>query len=274
MDSSKLWRQYNTFRLRKAKQHEPSVYKALQAQLRFFAETRNVDAIPMQPVADMVRKIYLDAGRLWAHQSYLNVLKEAKLKKPLPAQKKMPIGFNEEFINSILSYFRTQLLSEAVIPITETTKDWIRKQLTIGIEQGLGIDAIVAEMLHAPITRVRAELISRTEVMKAANLGEQIGVEKTGLQTQKEWIAIRDDRTRHDHNMVDGNVVDDGEAFTVGIYKMQRPGSDVLTKAGDKVTGSAAAAEVCNCRCCIGRKVLRGKNGLPLRREPALSILR
>jgi hypothetical protein len=273
MNANDLWKSYNRFRLRKAKQHEPSVYKALQAQLKFFADNRNVDAIPMQPIADVVRKIYLDAGRLWAHQSYLNVLRDAGLKKP-PEQKKMPIGFNEEFINAILSYFRTQLLSEAVIPITETTKDWIRKQLTLGIEQGLGIDAIVAEMLQAPITRVRAELISRTEVMKAANIGEQLGVEKTGLQTQKEWIAIRDDRTRHDHNLVDGNVVDDGEAFSVGIYKMQRPGSDVLTKAGDKVTGSAAAAEVCNCRCCIGRKVLRGKNGLPLRRETALSILR
>ena len=262
-------RQYNNFRKRKAAKHTPAVYKALQAQIKHFAQTGKVDEIPMQPVYDAVKNMYTDAGKLWALQTYYNTLKEAGLKHGQQV-KRAPIGFNEEFINSILAYFNTQLLTEATIPITETTQEWIRRELTRGINEGLGIDEIVRGIIQSPITRRRAELISRTEVMRASNLGEQIGVDKTGLDTKKVWIAIRDKRTRHDHALVDNSIVADGEPFNVGGWSMQRPG-DPIDEQGNKVP----ASEICNCRCTIGRKVNRDPvTGLPMRRAAVLPIRR
>jgi hypothetical protein len=276
---TELWHKYNTFRLRKAKAYKGAIKNALQQQLQFYADNRNVDLIPMAPVANVIKAIYLDAGRLYAHQSYLSVLRGLSKKDLsylskndtnsvkdfslfIETKTRMPIGFNEDFINSILQYFQLKLLNDAVLPITETTKDYIRNALDDGITQGLSLDEIVQNMLQDDVTNTRAERIARTEIMKAANYGEQLGADKTGLQTNKIWIAVRDKRTRFDHAETDNQVVADGKPFSVGLehYQMQRPG-DSVTADGRRVPGK----EIINCRCVIGRKVLRGANGLPLR---------
>jgi|ERR1044072_1182510 hypothetical protein len=261
-----LWHKYNAFRKRKATQFVPVVYKALKAQLQFFKENRNLDLLPMQPVADAVKSIYLDAGRLWAHESYLNVMRQAGLRKSffvtMQYKARMPIGFNEDFINSILQYFELRLLNDAVLPITQTTRDWILQSLNKGIEEGLGIDEIVQQIMRSDITRVRANTIARTEIGKAANYGADLGAEKTGLLFNDVWISVRDHRTRRDHRDADNQVVPHGEPFVVGAerYLMLRPG-DSKSQDGRKVP----AKEVVNCRCVKGHRPIRGANGLPLR---------
>lgn len=266
MNATQLWNQYNTFRNRKVKQYVPAVYKALQTQLQYFADTGNYEMIPMEPVATVIKDIYMDAGRNWAHQTYLNVLRDVGLKSPhlnYQTKRRAPIGYNEDFINSILEYFQLQLLNDAVLPISSTTKDWIRKSLSDGIAEGQSIDEIVNEILASGITLNRANVITRTEIGKAANYGEQLGTDKTGLATNKVWISVRDNRTRRDHVTVDNQVQPDGKPFIVGFeqYEMQRPG---VSKSDDG--RKIPAKEVVNCRCVVGRKVLRGKDGLPLRK--------
>jgi len=59
-------------------------------------------------------------------------------------------------------------------------------------------------------------------------------------------------------------VQPDGKPFIVGNeqYQMQRPGASIGTD-GRKIPGK----EVINCRCVVGRIVLRDKKtGLPLRK--------
>lgn len=260
---TQFWHKYNSFRLAKVRQYTPVIYKALKAQLQHFADNRNIDLVPMEPIATAIKSLYVDSGRLWAHQSYLNVMSQAKQKSftKLQTKARMPIGFNEDFVNSILQYFQLRLLNEAVIPITETTKDWIRQQLSNGILQGLSIDEIVDNMLQSAITKTRAERIARTEIMKAANLAADIGAEKTGLLLEDIWISVRDNRTRRDHRNADGQTVQHGQPFVIGDerYLMMRPG-DGKSQDGRKVK----ASEICNCRCVKGHKVLRGEDGLPL----------
>lgn len=257
---TELWYQYNTFRLRKAAAYRPAIYKAIQQQIQFFADTRNIDNIPLQPVADVIKNLYVNVGRLWAMKSYKNVQSQATSKSF--QTKAVAFGFNEDFINAILQYFEIKLLNDAVLPITRTTKEWILKVLSKGIQQGLGIDAIVVDMLKSDITKVRAELIARTEVMKASNYGADLGAEKTGLLLDDVWISIRDHRTRKDHITADGQVVRHGQPFIIGIekYQMLRPG-DSESVDGRKVP----AKEICNCRCVKGHRPVRGANGLPLR---------
>jgi uncharacterized protein with gpF-like domain len=261
------WHKYNTFRNKKVKQYAPKVYAALKAQLQHYADNRNIDTLPLQPINDVIKSMYVEVGRIWAMKSYRNVMNEAKLKiatETIETKASGTIGLNEQFINDILNYFRLKLLNDVVFPVSETTKDFIRKALSDGIAQGLSLDDIVSQILSSDITRKRASLIARTEIMRAAAVGEQIGVDKTGLDTQKVWLSVRDGRTRHDHMNVDNQVVPDGEAFTVGSYKMLRPGDGSTSNA---VGQRAPASEICNCRCTVARKVNRDpKTGLPLRK--------
>jgi len=263
MDATKLWRQYNAFRKRKAAEFVPAIYKALQAQIKYYAATNDINNLPQQSIQDALRELYNTTGRQWATFTFYGVLKDAKVKYQAPLitiKRRGAIGLNEEFVNAIIEFFRTDLFN-TVTNITETTRNFIREQVELGIQNQLSLDEIIANMIGSEITKTRAALIARTETTKAANVGEQVGTDKTNLQTRKEWISVQDHRTRHDHITVDGSIVPDGSPFNVGGYLMLRPGASKTTD-GQKVP----AKEVCNCRCCIGRVVLRGKDGLPLRK--------
>lgn len=268
MNADKQWRQYNIYHKRKTQQHTPGVYKALQAQLNYFQQTRQIDSIPITPVAEQLKTIYIDTGPLWAFQTYLNIMRDAGLKKP-PGKDfnpveitkiRMPIGFHRTFIESITNFFKVDFLNTAT-DITNTTKEFIRQSLTAGYNAGEDLNFIINGIMNDGFTKTRAALIARTEVAKASNYGEQAGTDKTGLQTQKEWLSVRDNRTRRDHLATDGQIVQDGKPFDVGLehYHMQRPGASVTTEGL-----SVPAKEICNCRCTVGRHVDRDENGVPI----------
>src|SRR6478752_10102472 len=114
MDSSKLWRTYNVFRKRKAAQFAPSIYKALQAQIKHYAATQDLNNIPQQPMQQALRELYAVTGRQWATFTFYNVLKDAGVKYQAPAvriKRRGAIGLNEEFVNAILEFFQTDLFN-------------------------------------------------------------------------------------------------------------------------------------------------------------------
>jgi hypothetical protein len=266
MNSDKLWRTYNAFHKRYAAKYAPAIYRALQAQIKYYAETRDLVNLPTQPMTNTLRSLYKDVGRIWAANTYYNILKDAGIRKPLKPlltfKRRGAVGLNEEFIQAIIDFFGVDLFN-TVTNITETTRNFIREQVETGIQQQLSLDEIINRMLYDNITKTRAALIARTETMKGANAAEQIGSDKTGLATNKIWISVRDDRTRHDHITADNQKQPDGKPFIIGAegFQMQRPGS-AKSDDGRRIP----AKEVCNCRCVVGRQVLRGKDGLPLRK--------
>jgi uncharacterized protein with gpF-like domain len=56
--------------------------------------------------------------------------------------------------------------------------------------------------------------------------------------TQKEWVAVNDARTRDDHSAANGQVVDQDADFIVGGAPLKYPGDP-----------SGPAQQVVNCRC-------------------------
>lgn len=207
---------------------------------------------------DALKELYTNTGRLWAWQSFMNVSNEARI-----GRKAAPLGINQEFINAILSYFNARLL-EKVDGINQTTREWIEQQITKGIEDGLSLDQVIRNILiNTDMPRYRAERISRTENMLAASYAEEIGVAKTGLETVKVWLSVDDKRTRHDHRLVDNQERPADEPFNVGGYAMMRPGDSQTQNVMGLV---APASEIVQCRCVLGRRVLRDENGLPMRR--------
>lgn len=265
MDANKLWNQYNTFRKRKVKQFAPSIYKALQAQIKYYIETQDLVNLPQQPMQEALSELYKEVGRIWGANTFYSILKDAGIRFKQPEvniKRNASFGINQDFIDEIIRFFQTDLFNSVTL-ITETTRNQIRQIVEDGLQQQLSLDEIINNLLTSGITKNRAAVISRTEVGKAANAAAVIGAKKTGLKTKKVWIAVNDFRTRKDHVHVDNQTQPDDKPFVVGNegYLMMYPMATTTT-TGQRVPGK----EIIQCRCTLGHIVMRDKNGLPLRR--------
>ena len=84
---------------------------------------------------------------------------------------------------------------------------------------------------------------ARTMTTAAENAGRRAGherAEKMGIHLEDVWIATLDDRTRHEHRLLDQQSVKVGKPFRVGDYKIRYPGDP-----------EAPGFLVYNCRCTI-----------------------
>lgn len=82
---------------------------------------------------------------------------------------------------------------------------------------------------------------ARTAITGAESAGRQAGYERAqdmGIEMQKVWVATLDDRTRHEHRILDGQTVPVDEPFVVDDMKIMYPGDP-----------AADASLIWNCRC-------------------------
>lgn len=126
---------------------------------------------------------------------------------------------------------------------------WGKKQITnvvtSGILQGKSIKGL-ADDLQARIptmNRDSAIRTARTAVTGAQNAGRMdsyAAAKNMGIELQKEWLATLDNRTRHEHAMLDGQRVDNDKPFEVDGYKLMFPGDP-----------SGEPHLIYNCRCTM-----------------------
>lgn len=83
---------------------------------------------------------------------------------------------------------------------------------------------------------------ARSTMNSAQNAGRQRLYEdgiKLGVKMQKQWLATHDSRTRHNHRILDGQIVDVDKPFKIGgVIEMMYPGDP-----------NGPASEYYNCRC-------------------------
>lgn len=138
--------------------------------------------------------------------------------------------------------------------IDEYTQNGIRIVAERAIIQGWGIREFQNALFEDyRISERRAELIGRTEIIRASNAGSLMGAQETGFPMQKFWLATRDNRTRglnpkdvFDHYSMDedkGIPLD--QAFNVSGEQLQHPGD----RAG-------SPGNTINCRCTMTYQVL------------------
>ena len=128
-------------------------------------------------------------------------------------------------------------------------KKQITASVTSGILQGKSIKGISDDLQTRIPTMNRDSAIrsARTAVTGAQNAGRQDSYEaavKMGIEMEKQWLATLDNRTRHEHAMLDGQTVDYDEPFEISGYKLMYPGDP-----------SGAPEMVYNCRCTMIAKV-------------------
>jgi uncharacterized protein with gpF-like domain len=230
------------------------MFEAIQAQIEAFIAQGLGGELPKAPVNKVLRKLYEAAG--YANAMYVRRSIKRNLRK------------GEEDISSkvqwmINEYYRTNLLSQAVTPITETTKRQINLVMEESAKEGWGYKKTVSKLRATDITKQRAELIVRTETMKAANAGAMLSAASFGIPMNKVWISSQDNRTRriprnqYDHLHMNGIKIGFTDAFIVPSTKT----IDAMQYPGDPV---GSAGNVCNCRCTVAFEPAQSKPVSPL----------
>lgn len=243
------------------------VYNALQSEVLSFianykAYGKTYAEYHLKPNGRMeivLRSLYLTITPAEATRTYGAIRKQYGV--PV---KRASFGYSATWNEDVKRYLDKFLLEKAVLPISETTKDWILRVLKRGIEEGKGVEEIVRELRDSDITRNRAMKIVRTESVRAANFGYMIGAYDSDYEMVKEWVAVEDGRTRRTHSHASGV---DGEK-----RDLMKPFSNGLQYPGDP---TAPAKETINCRCVVTFRVKRDAQGNPIvKRKPVVQFRR
>lgn len=234
------------------------VYRALKktvsgfiSHLRIYgiesARHRVLNHVFNEHIGPAIRRLYLAAGLMRA--------KEVRAEMRLIKEKRASFGTNEELTHAIIDYLQRFLLEKSVNPISQTTKDWILRMISNGVQEGLGADEIAREIEGSDFLRYQALRIVRTETVRATNVGAMKAAEASPFEVQKEWISAHDNRVRHSHRLVDGQVVEFNNRFSNG-----------LMQPGDPM---GEAAETINCRCAVAF-IPKRENGRLVRKLPGI----
>ena len=125
-------------------------------------------------------------------------------------------------------------------------KAWSKKKISLAVTQSI----LHGESMRGLAKRLRdvakmeqgADIRNaRTAMTCAENMGRQSGYEyakKKGLKIRKQWLATLDNRTRHEHRILDGQIVDVDDYFKVEGYEIKEPADP-----------EAEGFLVYNCRC-------------------------
>ncbi len=242
------YQQFSKFQQNREKAFAPGIFRALRAQYQQFLtnykQTHNTTsalmAISSQPIVAVLKPLYIDAGVHYGSLVYSQLPKAPKRLK-----RRAPLGFNQEMIDLINSYFEEDILNTSE-GITDTTRDLIRVVMQIATEEGRDLDWIEEQLTTESydLTRNRSRLIARTETVTATNRAAWFAAAKTGLLMRKEWLSAADNRVRVDHAQVNGANVGFEDYFTVGSDRLLLPGAKKQENGLE-----SSAKEVCNCRC-------------------------
>jgi uncharacterized protein with gpF-like domain len=223
------------------------VYKALRVQISSFirdahygldfAQRRlSVQAFNTQ-IGPVIMQMYITAA----------LMSSKRTRATVREQKALTMGKNEILTAEVTRYFNQHLFDKVVLPISETTKDIILKKIIKGQEEGWSVSRIVTEIGKTDITRTRARTIVRTETIRAVGLGSLLSAWNEPFQMTKEWVAVKDNRTRHTHYNIDGQKRD-----------LEKPFSNGLMFPGDP---NGSAEETINCRCALAFEAKRDTRG-------------
>lgn len=125
---------------------------------------------------------------------------------------------------------------------------WDRRRitsvLTQAIVQGESIPKITKRLEQVTVgdhkAAIRNARTMMTGVQNAGRIDAYDRAKNMGIPVKKQWLATLDARTRHWHRQLDGEIVDNDEAFENDFGKIMFPGDP-----------EAHSANVFNCRCTL-----------------------
>ena len=173
-------------------------------------------------------------------------------------------GFNEQWVNFIINYFKQHLVQYITFGSVQTMRDYFLPIISKAINEGTPFEELAREIEEKGFEKWQAARIVRTEVNSAASLGTVAAGSTYEYETNKEWISAMDSRVRGrnpedhaNHWDLDGVVVDYNQPFVDprnGVRLMQPGDPKAQGMRRDK------AATVINCRCTVALVAKRDGN--------------
>jgi hypothetical protein len=282
------WRQYARQLYKIEQTYYSKILKALRTYINQFKEDLQRDGLSaahsnmsmqsfntaLQPI---VNDIYKRVG-LWGAKTAYGELKELATE----GAKAGGFGRNEQWIAEVLKFLSSHAL-RMLQRITDTQRQDLLNILQQGMDDNLTIDQIISKITDAGIVEIRARTIARTEIVRAANVGHQVGARSFPYEVNKKWQGAGDHRERHSHRLLNDHVVGEDDLYKVPIYKGDKPTGeyDEMNAPGDP---TASAANTINCRCRVtyipkrdakGKLIMREQNQaivIPMRSVPQTPI--
>ena len=237
------WKQFDQNRWQFLKYGRREFRRALSKQVRQATQSlkdRGTDEtlsslnfiVDEEPMYNAYKRVYLRVGGYFGRETFRQYAKSD----------------TDPWVHAVLGWLEDKG-AEKVSAVTETTRTAIRREIVKGVGDGLGIDDIANNMRKAVGGLKRAELIARTEIISASNLGSLEGARSTGLPMRKIWLSTPDGRTRLGHLAANGQKVESLDS----VFMVTNPEgiSQSLKYPGDIASG-ASPSNTINCRCAIG----------------------
>lgn len=146
--------------------------------------------------------------------------------------------------------------------VLNTTMDQLKTAVLKAEASGATIDE-AASLIQDSVAHVfdmrrqQALTIARTEIISAANKGQQDVWDASGVVEAREWLTARDEKVRPDHVLMDGEVAQMGEPYSNGMMFPGDPNADL--------------DQFINCRCTeLARISTKAKADLVIGRIEAL----
>ena len=198
----------------------------------------NVDSTLDRDVAllgTILIKHYKRSAAVFTEEVYASL---TKLKESSPKEAK---GMRDEFWQFFNQWSRNQAASKAT-GLNTVTKKLIGRTISRSQQEGdsYGETAKKIREKVPRLSEMRARRISRTEVHTASVLSIDKSVETTRLRFEREWLTVKDERTRLSHYRADGQRRGQNEPFSVGGQQLMFPGDP-----------RGSAGNVINCRCVL-----------------------
>ena len=265
---STYWQQFRGRQKAIEKRFLPEVYREVRAHNKSFLAAakahgfsyarNNIDKI-VKPdgIATVLKRLYHRAAYVEANYQLSSLMKrhgrksEVKRNSPLGS---FGVGF-DQLASVIDNYFKIRMLNKSAIPITETSKRYIRDKLIEAVDAGVPYEdavtnfrelALVGDINQKPMSKNRARMIIQTESARAMSFGGLIGAYMSGVDLDKVWITCDDEKVRgasrpakYPHTRLDRQVTTLFGSFQNG---------ESIKMPGDP---DASIANTAFCRCTI-----------------------
>ena len=214
------------------------IARQMNAAAGIYAETGVV--APLYGHRDRIEAIYAEMAEASIRIFGFRVWEMAGRKGIARPERK---SFAATMLNLARQYVGLEAIRRRITQVAETTREQIINAVSLGYRDGLGQSG-VAKLIRGSVPGLsshRAAVIARTEAHGAANYGAHGAAVETGLDLRKEWIAAEDERTRPEHDAMNGRVIGMAERFDFGDYTLAYPGDP-----------SGPPEGIINCRCALG----------------------
>jgi hypothetical protein len=246
-------RRHGIYEKRFAKAFYVVLYRAQRQIAQNLIDGIPIDQIDTKPMHDMYKRLYLEIMR--KEGAFIWNLLVAPVKGQEIKQKDVfdemasilqPQTIEELLTlwTSLMNGFLTYYIGQRIIEVMKTTVKQANEMIIQGRSEGL-TDKEIANKIRTDrrVRELRANTIARTESTTAINKAWILSLESSGLQYEKAWTAIRDDRTRDSHWETDPSFwIGIKESFMIGGFPMAYP--------GDNSQGSPIV-NIINCRCYL-----------------------